>query len=382
MNASTRLSSTLLIVDDESDTLNVLIDALDQAHFTTWVALDGASALQQLAETVIPPDLILLDVMMPGIDGFETCRRLKANAATRDIPVLFMTALTDMVSKVKGFAAGGVDYITKPFQIEEVLARVQAHLTIRRQQQEIAAQREQLRTLNAHKDKFFSILAHDLRNPVTGFLAMSHILEDFDNLALEQRATITSQFRDLSRNLFALLENLLTWSQVQQGMLNCYPQEAPFMAFVDRNFKLLRPTADQKQLQLQHRIQDDLLVMGDVMMIDTIVRNLLSNAIKFTRPGGVITMSADYAPHLATVTVTDTGIGIPAEKLPDLFRIDAKYQRDGTAGEKGTGLGLILCKEFVERNGGRIWAESEVGRGAIFRFTLPARLAPLEQTHA
>ncbi|GAK55657.1 response regulator receiver sensor signal transduction histidine kinase [Candidatus Vecturithrix granuli] len=381
MNNRELPTNTILIVDDESDTINVLLDALAQAHFTTYVALDGESALQQLAETALAPDLILLDVMMPGIDGFETCRRLKANAATRDIPVLFMTALTDMVNKINGFAVGGVDYITKPFQIEEVLARVQAHLTIRRQQREIEAQREQLRELNAHKDKFFSILAHDLKNPVMGFLSMEHILENFDDLAPEQRVAVTTQFRDSARNLFALIENLMTWSQMQQDMLVCYPQEVPFMAFVDRNFKLLTPTAAQKQLQLQHRIQDDLLVIGDVMMIDTVVRNLLTNAIKFTRPGGVITMSASCDARLATVAVTDTGIGIPAEKLPDLFRIDVKYQRDGTADEKGTGLGLILCKEFVERNGGKIWVESEVGRGTTFYFTLPARLAA-EQAHA
>lgn len=134
---------------------------------------------------------------------------------------------------------------------------------------------------------------------------------------------------------------------------------------------LVRPQAERKQITLQINVPAQLIVTTDITMIDTVLRNLLTNAIKFTRQGGTVTVSATQDAETVTVAVADTGVGIPAEKLPRLFQIDARYQCDGTAGEKGTGMGLILCKEFVEKNGGRIWAESELGAGTTFRFMLP-----------
>jgi two-component system sensor histidine kinase/response regulator len=372
MNEYNLSASTILIVDDESDTLNVLLDALDQAQFTTFVATDGETALQQLANVTPLPDLILLDVMMPGIDGFETCRRLKANAAARDIPVLFMTALTETVNKVKGFEAGGVDYISKPFQIEEVLARVNAHLTIRKLQTALQTKNAQLEELNASKDKFFAIIAHDLKNPLVGFLSLAKLLEQgTDHREQDEFKGLVGQFRESAQNLLALLENLLLWSRLQRRSIEPFLQEIPIGAFAVQNMKLLAPNAAQKQIRLTNLVQEEIPVAVDVMMIDTVVRNLLSNAIKFTEAGGAVTISATQAEDTVTVSVSDTGIGIPAEKVPNLFRIDARCQRAGTADEKGTGLGLILCKEFVEKNRGQIWVASEVGKGTTVRFTLP-----------
>ena len=385
-------NAVILIVDDESENSNVLFDALQAARFRVLVAPDGELALRQSAAAL--PDLILLDVMMPGLDGFEVCRRLKANAATSAIPVIFMTVLAEASDKVRAFAAGGVDYITKPIQIAEVLARVQAHLTIRRQQQhlqqqharlqqqharlrqqhaEIEAQREQLRDLNATKDKFVAILAHDLKNPLIAFLSFGKFLDQM--LAegeIEELTTMTGHFREEAQNLYALLDNLLTWAQLQQGRSTPLPQEIPLGTIVSQNLELAQLQALQKQITLTNLIQDKMVVFGDIHMIDTIVRNLLSNALKFTRAGGGVELSATQDAQTVTVMVTDAGIGIPPEKLANLFRIDVKCQRPGTAGEKGTGLGLILCKEFVERNGGRIWVESAVGKGTTVYFTLPA----------
>lgn len=157
--------ASILIVDDQPVNLGILVECLKAAGFKTLVAANGEWALQQIDQ--IQPDLILLDVMMPGIDGFETCRRLKANATTREIPIIFMTALADLGDKVKGFEVGGVDYITKPFQQEEVLARVRTHVTI-------VAQRRQLEELNTRKDQFFSLIAHDLRSPVSSLRGLLH----------------------------------------------------------------------------------------------------------------------------------------------------------------------------------------------------------------
>jgi PAS domain S-box-containing protein len=235
----------------------------------------------------------------------------------------------------------------------------------------------QQQELNASKDKFFAILAHDLKNPLISFMSFARLLEQgIEDGEIDQIKKLAGQFHDSTKNLFALLENLLLWSQIQRGMIEPSPQEVPLGAFVVRNIKLLTPNAAQKQIRLNNLVQDEISVFGDINMVDSVVRNLLSNAIKFTKAGGAVAISATYDEQTATVMVSDTGIGIPPEKLTDLFRIDAKCQREGTAGEKGTGLGLILCKEFVEKNDGRIWVESEVGKGTTFSFTLPKK--PME----
>ncbi len=363
--------SIIFIVDDDPTNLHVLVDALSHENVTVSAAKSGEEALKQVEK--VNPDIILLDVLMPGIDGFETCRRLKENETTTEIPIIFMTALADTVNTVTGFEVGGVDYITKPFQVEDLLARVNAHLTIRKQQQHIRKQNEQLKELNATKDKFFSLIAHDLRNPLVGFLSFAHIIEHLEDMGKDQSQELTRQFRESAENLFALLENLLAWSRIQRGILEYLPQQINIGAIAARNVKLLTLNAEQKQITLSNSSQAEIPVYADFNMLDTVIRNLLSNALKFTKRGGTVTISATYDENAVMVSVSDTGMGIAEEKLPNLFRIDAKTQREGTDDEKGTGLGLILCKEFVERQGGSIWVESKVGKGSCFTVSLPRK---------
>jgi len=384
MNSIENDAGTILIVDDNPTNLGVLFNSLTEIGFKVLVAEDGEKALAQVERT--QPHIILLDVLMPGIDGFETCRRLKRLKASSDIPVIFMTALSDTVDKVKGFEAGGVDYITKPLQHEEVLARVKAHLTIRQLQQQLQEQNEllaqqnvlleekneQLEELNASKDKFFSIIAHDLRSPFTGFLGLTQfIVENIEDWGKDKIKDITAKLHTSAENLYALLGNLLTWSRIQRGMVEHHPQPMDIREVVARNVALFTPNAKQKQITLRNSIDERLMVYADLQMVDTVVRNFLSNALKFTNTGGTVSVSAE--PHEARVhvSVSDTGIGIPEKRVSQLFRIDAKYKRTGTAGEQGTGLGLILCKELVEQNDGRIWVEREVENGTTFTFALP-----------
>ncbi len=357
--------ATILLVDDNPDNLNVLLECLNTAHFKTLIALDGESALRQIPHA--PPDLVLLDVMMPGIDGFETCRRLKAHEATKDIPVIFLTALTETTDKLKGFAAGGADYVTKPIQHEEVLARVSAHLTIRQQQQ-------QLKELNVSKDKFFSIIAHDLKNPLVVFQSyIDLLLNNIDVYSKDEIKYLTLSLQKTFDNFQALLENLLTWSRLQHGMIEHYPLSLDLYDLVVRTYSLLSSQAEQKQITLKNSVVKPTHVFADVNMVNTVLRNLLTNALKFTKNGGEVNISAIQEKEHVTISITDTGIGIGTEHLPKLFRIDSRFQKPGTAGEKGTGLGVVLCQEFVERNGGEIWVESEPGKGTTFTFTLPQR---------
>ena len=363
MNDRNTQHATVLVVDDDLTNLEVLLHSLSEAGFKILIAENGERALQQ-AE-VAQPDILLLDVLMPGLDGFETCQRLKANDETKDIPVIFMTALSEVVDKVKGFDVGGVDYITKPLQHEEVIARLNTHLTLRDQQR-------QLETVNVSKNKFFSIIAHDLRGPLNVLREMAQLAEEnFENYSLNKLREITILQRKSIDNLCSLLENLLIWTRIQRGMIEYKPQRIDIEYVVMWNVKLLKPDAEKKLITLKISVEKETYVYSDLNMLDTIVRNLISNAIKFTNNNGHIEISAISDQNIVVVSVSDTGIGISEKHLLKLFRIEDKYQRLGTSHEKGTGLGLILCKEFVERNGGKIWCESQIGAGSTFKFTLP-----------
>ena len=359
---------TVLIVDDEPINLNVLIETLGHEGFNVSVARSGDAALTKVHK--VAPDIILLDVLMPGIDGFETCRRLKSDLKTRDIPVIFMTALSDTENLLKGFDAGGVDYITKPIKLKEVLARVNTHVTIQKLQARLRSQAQHLEELNAQKDAYFSLIAHDLRSSFTAVLSFSNFLNYLDDLEQETRQQIIHQFQEHADNLFALLENLLNWSKMQRGMLEFQPEVIQLKTLVGHNLELLKPHAAQKQIALNTLIQEKTFVFADLNMFDTVVRNVLSNAVKFTNPGGKIDVSAQANQGTVTVSVSDNGIGIPQEKLPGLFRIDVKTQRAGTANEQGTGLGLVLCKEFIEKHQGQIGIESEPGKGTTVWFSV------------
>ena len=386
----------ILAVDDTPENLGVLFDYLDQFGFTVLLVQNGVNALKQAEESL--PDLILLDIMMPDLNGFEVCERLKANEITKDIPVIFMTALSDTVDKVRGFAVGGVDYITKPLQHEEVVERVRTHTTIRRLQRELLEKNTilqqyvellaeknteldeknaQLEEVNASKDRFFSIISHDLRSPFVGLLGLTQLIsEEFENYSREKIHSIITKLYKSTENLYALIENLLTWSRLQRGMIECQPQPIIMRTAVQRTMAVLTSNAEQKAIELRNVIAPEAVGYMDMKMLDTVLRNLISNALKFTRSNGSITVSAEEHDGMLTIAVADTGIGLGPEHVPKLFQIDSKFTRTGTANERGTGLGLILCKEFVERNGGTIRVESEEGVGTTFFFTAPT--APIK----
>jgi signal transduction histidine kinase len=249
--------------------------------------------------------------------------------------------------------------------LDDITARKQA-------EEQLKQAKEELEELNANKDKFFSIIAHDLRGPLGSLHGLTEILvENIEGYSKDKLIKYLTKQRDAAKNLLALLENLLTWSRMQRGMIEFCPDNVDIEWVISRNIALFTPTAEHKQITLKRSIPEQVFVYADQSMMNTVVRNLISNALKFTDSGGTITVSVRQDDTCIKVSVADTGIGIDAKHVPQLFQIDAKYQRKGTANEQGTGLGLILCKEFVERNGGEIWVKSEVGKGTTFTFTLP-----------
>lgn len=365
MNQEPLTAATILVVDDNRTNLTILGRYLEHAGFHVLMAPSGERALKQVQ--LRPPDLILLDIMMPGIDGYETCRRLKENPDTSDIPVIFITALSDLDDKVKAFQMGAVDYITKPLQREEVLARINAHLTIEFQKRALAE-------LNVTKDKFFSIIAHDLRGSLGGLLGYSRLLaETGTNLGEQEYGFVVDNLHKSAQNTYTLMENLLHWATIQRGHLLMKAKELNSHELLEGQLQLLRAQAAQKSIEIENCLPNNIKIYADKQMVETIFRNLISNAIKFTHRDGKIEILGQQTDSEARFCISDNGVGIKAEHIPNLFRIDKSFKRYGTADEKGTGLGLMLCREMVERQAGRIWVESEPGQGTRVYFTLPLK---------
>ncbi|HTB64463.1 MAG TPA: hybrid sensor histidine kinase/response regulator [Opitutales bacterium] len=360
----------VLIVDDTAANLRVLGSLLRGEGWTVAAATSGDQALQLVARRV--PDLALLDVMMPEMDGFELCQRLRTAPATRDLPILFITALTDEESIVRGFKEGAQDYIAKPFRQAELIARVRTHLALREATLRAERQAADLTRLNADKDRFYSIIAHDLRSPLAGLLGLSEALAA--NLAEFSPADVaesTTEMAKAARNLYQLLENLLEWSQLQTGRMECRPERVKLHTLLTDLGELFSQSAQQKEVTLRLDLQP-VEAWGDRRMIHAVFRNLVSNALKFTRTGGEVSLRSELRDGSVVGEISDTGEGITPEQLDKLFTLGTKpVSKTGTAGERGTGLGLILCRELVERAGGAIAARSTLGEGSAFSVTLP-----------
>ncbi|MCB1190920.1 MAG: hybrid sensor histidine kinase/response regulator [Leptospiraceae bacterium] len=309
---------------------------------------------------------------MPDLDGFETCELFKKDDETKDCPVIFLSALSETIDKIKGFSVGAVDYITKPFQKDEVIARVNTHLTIQKQKIIIERQNHELNELNDNKNKFFSIIAHDLRSPIGGLLSVSKLLLNYSKNQHNIPYDIIESLFQSTENAYKLLENLLQWSRVQMNRIECIPITFYLNKVVEAVINNLSGIAYRKDITIKQTIDPNVQIFADYSMVETVIRNLVSNSIKFTQIGGQIEISSVSKKNMQEISITDNGIGIKQTDLDKLFKINVKYSKSGTIGETGTGLGLIICKELIEKNNGKIWVESNPGKGSTFKFVLPS----------
>jgi len=227
---------------------------------------------------------------------------------------------------------------------------------------------EELSKLNAEKDKFFSIIAHDLRSPFNAFLGLTRMMEEeLSALTMDEIQKIAENMGKSANMLFLLLENLLEWARMQQGLRSYNPKPFKILSLVYKSIDLVFDSAEKKKINLGFNIPDDLIVIADEQMLESLMRNLVFNAIKFTPHGGHITIAASVKPdNSVEISIRDTGIGMNQKMIDDLFRLDAHTHRNGTDGELSTGLGLIICRDFVEKHGGKLWVESEEGKGSTF----------------
>lgn len=252
------------------------------------------------------------------------------------------------------------------------IAQVQNITERKKAEEQLIKYAEELKILNAAKDKFFSIISHDLRSPFNSLLGITeYISHSYDNLTPSEIRESVKNIYSSSQKLYNLILNLLEWSRLQSGRFDMERTEIELSILIEEMKNIYSDSADSKSIEIETDIPENIVVFADKYMIETVVRNLISNAIKFTNAGGKINIKADAKGDFVTISVIDNGVGISDKNVEDLFRIDEQFRRDGTANEKGTGLGLILCKEFVKKNNGIISVESEEGKGSKFSFTIP-----------
>ncbi|HAW09152.1 MAG TPA: hypothetical protein DCW42_08330 [Bacteroidetes bacterium] len=293
----------------------------------------------------------------------EELQNATLKVAGGDYSVKFKIHTRDEIQQLADFFEKMVDNLRKNIE------------TIQAQQNQLLIQNKELHELNATKDKFFSIIAHDLKNPISSFRDSIDLLaNDYEKFTEFEKIEFITEINKSANGVYELLENLLTWSRSQRGKIEFNPQNFYLTYIANNVLSLLKPVAQKKEIQIISNIDENLSVFGDINMINTVLRNLVSNAIKFTPIGGNITINSEIIDGFVKISVSDTGIGISEENLNKLFTLDQQITTIGTNQEKGTGLGLIICKEFIEKHNGIISVESKIGKGSTFSFTVPTNI--------
>ena len=362
----------ILIVDDVVSNVLLLKILLTNEKFQVCTANCGNACIEQARKE--HPDLILLDVMMPDINGFDTAVILKKDPETADIPIIFLTALNTPADLVKGFQVGANDFLTKPFNKEELVMRVVQQISLVAAKRIIIQQNDELRRTINNRDKMYSVIAHDLRSPMASIrmvlnLAVSVVSpemvgqEIFDLLDKANRET---------EEAHDLLDNLLKWTKSQTGRMNVVYQDMDLNEVVPGVVDIFVMIAEMKKVKLSFLPNDEKFeVRADNDMIKTVIRNFISNAIKFSHEGSTIEVFITRQDDFAKISIRDHGVGIAPERIEGLFhKGETTY---GTGGEEGSGLGLQLCADFARKNGGDVMVESVLGEGSTFSCLIPLK---------
>lgn len=366
----------VLIVDDIPANIWLLKAMLEQSGLQVCTAENSEEALIRLKTETI--DLILLDVLMPDVNGFELAEQLKSDPDYRDIPIIFLTALNEPGDIVKGFHRGGNDFISKPFNKEELFVRIRHQLTLLEAKRTIQRQTGELQKTIAGRDALYSVITHDLRLPMSSLKMTLNVLllkmEEYqigegDIMEMLQSAN------EISEQLFTLLDNLLKWTRSQLGRLEAVPQNIHLGELAEGVVEVFSMVAATKKIRINFQSSpvEDTGVCVDIDMVKTAIRNLLSNAIKFSYSGSKIDVVVESKGAEVFLNVTDYGCGIKQEDQPKLLDVATHYTTFGTEHESGSGLGLLLVNEFMKLNNGRLFFKSKEGEGSTFSFALPGK---------
>lgn len=363
----------ILIVDDVMSNVLLLKVLLTNEKFAIATASNGRQALEQVEKE--NPDLVLLDVMMPDMSGFEVAQHLKSNPNTADIPIIFLTALNSTADIVKGFQVGANDFISKPFNKEELIIRVTHQISLVAAKRLILSKTEELQRTIAGRDKLYSVIAHDLRSPMGSIKMVLNML--ILNLPSEKIGAemyeLLTMANQTTEDVFSLLDNLLKWTKSQIGKLNVVYQDVDLVEVTDGVIEIFSMVASLKKIRIREMKPEKMMVNADIDMLKTVVRNSLSNAIKFSKENSEVLVKMEEVDGMAVVSVQDYGCGISEEGQKKLLHTDTHFSTFGTNNEEGSGLGLLLCKDFVVKNGGKLWFTSKEGEGSIFSFSIPVK---------
>ncbi|MDD6210922.1 MAG: hybrid sensor histidine kinase/response regulator [Bacteroidales bacterium] len=363
----------IYVVDDVQTNILLLQTILQKEGFKIKSALSGEDALE-LVKTQ-KPDLILLDVMMPGMDGYTVAERLKNDPETENIPIIFLTALNETTDIVKGFKLGASDYLTKPFHKDELIVRITHQLTLLCATRIIKKQQSDLEQVIAARDKLYSIVSHDLRSPVSALKMLNSailMLMKGSKEVTAEMIEIVELMNQSSDELYSLLDNLLKWTKNQLGTLKAVKQEVNVNNILTDILNVYTLFATQKEVKLKiDLLPEDLIFQGDIEMVKAILRNLISNALKFTFKGGTVELTTTKQTDGVLFKVKDTGKGIAEEDQKKLLQDNTHFTTYGTNKEKGSGLGLLLCRDFAQLHNGKLWFESEENVGTTFFCFLP-----------
>jgi two-component system sensor histidine kinase/response regulator len=364
---------TVLIVDDVDANVLLLKLLISKAGYKTLSAYNGRDALDIIMKD--NPDLVLLDIMMPIMDGHEVAKKLKETPGKEELPIIFLSALNSTEDIVQGFKLGAADYVSKPFNKDELLIRINHQISLIHAKRTIERQTQELKKTIIGRDKLYSVIAHDLRSPIASIRMVMEVLingiskenidsEMYDLLIMANRLTDDS---------FTLLDNLLKWTKSQTGRLNTvFQDEVDVMHLITGVVEVARGVAKLKNITLNLQGATSRTARLDIDMAKTALRNLLSNAIKFSYENSEVDVNISEDDQRVYIEVKDYGSGINTDKQKLLLKTETHFTSFGTGNEEGSGLGLLLCNEFVKRNGGTLEFHSQEGKGSTFSFDIPA----------
>lgn len=354
----------IIIIDDNTVSLVLIAKILSNAGYKPVTTDDTSGAIEKIRHE--KPSMIILDIEMPGINGFELCRKIKTQDDLKDIPVIFLTANQETDTMVEGFQSGGVDFITKPYRKEELYARVHNHI-------ELAESRKTIIEMNRSRDKLYSIIAHDIRSPLAGIVqTIDAIDQGFFDPTSDLFKEIIRDLKNRTNETNTLLNSLLQWTRMQDKAVALNPKMTNLYELLKSCISLLELNAKEKNITIDLKLKKNIEAFCDEVSTHTIFRNLINNAIKFTPENGKVTIFGKSGLRHTDITIEDTGVGMSKEIINKILVENEHYTSYGTRNEKGTGLGLMIVKNFVHRNKGVLKVESQEGKGSKFIVSLPS----------
>jgi signal transduction histidine kinase len=360
---------TILVVDDISDNLVLMINLLKDTY-QVIVANSGAKALR-IATSDFPPDLILLDIMMPKMDGHEVCIQLKLNPKTINIPVIFLTAKTDVADEKKGLDLGAVDYITKPISPPIMLARIKIHLAFQEKNNALLHAISVAEKANLAKSEFISSMTHELRSPLNAIIGFAQLMEtETPPPSLSQKESVTHILK-AGWHLLKLINEILDLAKIEHRQISLSEEIISISEILHECHPIIEQQALQHNVKLNFPVfTHSIFVYADRTRLKQILINLLTNAIKYNSQPGSVTVNCSKQPSgRLRISITDTGLGLTPEQLVHLFEPFNRLGQENGA-EEGTGIGLVVSKRMIELMGGKIGVESNVGTGSVFWFEL------------